>query len=415
MVVLLCLASSCTGSKTQSSDVLLPRSNESFFSTEECLIIHSDSVQNMARVDDGSCITIDLPDCSVRTRLDTVFSSYRFIPLESGPDCMIGQVTRLVKCKDCFCVFDRGSSNVFLFNLDGSFRCKLGKKGHTKKEYLNVWNVAYNEQEDFISLLDLDGRKILNYDLEGTLQGVVPLYFLFLDMEYDGDYIVFNTDHSHNTFSPILDCHQLTVGDRSHKPVAHTFPFDEENRDAFSYSMILKKYGNIIYCDDLISDTLWSIHGTQMKPLVTFRSDGARRFSREEMSHMTDQLFEDRNKRIRHCFEWMIMPDYMIFSIAHPSGSRGLVYYLIYSRESRRYKACGKVKEFSRLGDFVYSSYMDTWDENSFVSVVEPIHLLGKDEDPRFVGKLTAEEKALLSNLSEDSNPLLLITTIQEF
>ena len=410
---LLCTACTKTGHKA--SEVLMPKDENSMFSASECYVIHGDSIRTMNQVENGPCITIHIPDCNILSVSDTIIESYEFIPLESNPECMIGQVSKVLKCKDCFCVFDRDNSNAFLFNLDGSLRCKLGEKGHTKQEYLRLYNVAYNAREEFISLLDLDGRKIMDYNMDGKLMAVHPLYFLYTALEYDNDCIVCNTGLSYNSFSSILDCHKLTLADSLQRPIAHAFKYGEQIRDAFTFSPIIKKTDDCIYYDDRVSDTIWQIRNQQITPVVEFLCDGRHRFSSEDIRDMSDQKFNSCNAESRHCVEWLMMKDYMLFTIAYPYKGMNLASLLIYSKNSRRYKVFGHVEKVANLGDGICYNYMDTWGRNSFVSVVEPVEILENCRKIKLAHSLTVKEKELVDGLSTDSNPVLLITTIQDF
>ncbi|MGM9619866.1 MAG: 6-bladed beta-propeller, partial [Bacteroidaceae bacterium] len=106
---------------------LHPLTDNSF--DEECpqhIVITADSVKPFETVENEACLHVDLPQEMTETCLDTVFSSYTFVPLETKEECLIGQITKIIKCPGCYCILDRDNANVFLFEEDGRFRCKLG-------------------------------------------------------------------------------------------------------------------------------------------------------------------------------------------------------------------------------------------------------------------------------------------------
>lgn len=384
-------------------------------SDDERMEITEDSIINIKIDCQDECQTINIPKQDKEICLDTVFASYSFIPLETTVKSVVGRIEKILVCHDCFCILDRDNSNVLLFELDGQFRCRLGEKGHGPGEHVDAWNVAYDKEKQEIVLLDLAGRKLMYYDLTGNLKSTEPMYYLYTDFEFQKDKMILYTGTSYNEFSDILDLYQLIIAERKQKPRVRAYRVSEDVRHMFSYGARLKKSGDEVIYDDMLSDTLWRISAEEQSPLIAVRFNKGPRFSKEEKRHMTDKLFRERSNQVGSVSDWQVSSDYISLLVRTPETGRRL-FNVIYSRKSGKCKVVGNNVEKSRLGDYVTSAAFDgVYDNKSFIRIVEPMDLIRYTEDKRLEKILTAEERKLLEDIKADNNPVLLIERIVDF
>lgn len=411
MLLFLLGAAACTKKPKTNSLHSLSESN----SYEERMIISEDSIAdiNITRLE--KTYTVNIPKQDKEVRLDTVIDSYSFIPLETTENSIVGRIEKILVCQDCFCILDRDNNNIFLFEFDGKFRCSLGEKGHGPGEHVDAWNVAYDKDRQEVVLLDLAGRKLMHYDLKGHLKRTEPMYYLYTDFEYQKDKMFIYTGTSYNEFSDILDLYQLIIAERNQKPQIRTFKTSENVRNMFSYGARLKKSGDEVIYDDLLSDTLWSISTGNLSPLIAVRFNKGPRFSKEEKRHMTDKLFRKRNIQVGSISDWQVSSDYISLLVRTPETGRRL-FNVIYSRKSGKCKVVGNNVGESRLGDYVTSAAFDgVYDNKSFIRIVEPMDIIRYTEDKRLEKILNVEERELLKNIKADNNPVLLIERIVDF
>ncbi|MDO5572067.1 MAG: 6-bladed beta-propeller, partial [Bacteroidales bacterium] len=307
LFILLLIAGACT--KQPNTNVLRPLSETN--TDEEAFEISLDSIKNLKTGNLDECLNISIPNEPNEVCLDTVFSSYKFIPLQTTEKSIIGRIEKILVCDDCFCILDRDNSNVFLFEKDGRFRCRLGEKGHGPGEHLDAWNVAYDKDNKEIVLLDLTGRKLMHYNLKGKLQRVESLFYLYTALEYQKDKMIIYTGTAYNAFSDILDLNQLIIADRNQNPKACGYKTSEFMRREFFYASILKKCGDEIIYDDMLSDTLWCISNFEKYPLAVVNFEKSPRFSNEEKMRMTGKLFEERNNQVGSVNNWQISSNYI--------------------------------------------------------------------------------------------------------
>lgn len=417
LLFLLLALINCTSNQGRRND-LRPLTDNSFDDEyQQHIVITDDSVQPFTLVENEACLHVDLPQKMTETCLDTIFSSYKFIPLETREECIIGQITKIIKCPGCYCILDRDNANVFLFEEDGKFRCKLGSKGHAGNEHIDAWNVAYDSKNEYVVMLDLTGRRMLSYNLNGKLQKVTPLYFLYTDMAFIGDGLVCKTGTAVNRFSDVVDLSRLVYADSLQRPQRVDFPTSERRRSEFCYDEFMTQSGDRAYFTDMISDTLWEVSSKRKSPFVVMTAGGKSRFSPEEQEYMTDKLYMQRNEHLTYVYDFFITKDYVVLHMGIP-GSSGGVGNLICSRSTGRRKFMGKPVGMKRFGDYMSMNGLNGVHDNStLIRVLNPTTTFLTDiqYDLSSVSTMTAEEKSILMNVQPDDNPVLMLEHLVNF
>ncbi len=404
----------CTG-KGRRND-LRPLSDGSFDEEyQQHIVITDDSIKPFEVESEEACLHVELPQEMLSTRLDTVFSSYSFVRLETSEKCLVGHIDRIIKCPGCYCILDRDNSNVFIFEEDGKFRCKLGSKGHARNEHLDAWNIAYDEKNNYIVLLDLAGRRLQSYDLNGNLKKVAPLYFLYKDMAFLGDDMLCMTGSSYNASSDIVDLSQLILADRTQKPRRVGFPTSKERRNRFCWGTMMQQYEDKAYFNDLVSDTIWEIYGERMSPLVVTTANGVKTFSKDEKENMTDELYEKRRERVPHVSSFCATSQFVAVSVALPREGNMLVLMLT-SRKSGMSKVVGLPVFSDRLECYLPMVSIDGFsDDSTLIYTLQPTNVLQAINNIKAKRKLNREEQILSQNLQPDDNPVLMLSRLVDF
>lgn len=411
MLLLLIGATAC--SEHSRVNTLTPLSETS--TSNQYILLSEDSIIELVSVNLSHCPVINIPNKDKEACLDTIFASYSFVPLETTERSTIGRIEKIIVCQDCFCILDRDNSNVFLFELNGKFRCRLGAKGHGAGEHLDAWNVAYDEKNRELVLLDLSGRKLMYYNLFGELLRVAPMYYLYTCLEYQNENMILGTFKAYNRSSDILDLYQLVVADRNQKPISLSFKTSETIRQTFSHSPRLKKCGEEVIFDDLLSDTLWRISSGSKTPLAIFNFKSGSHFSSKDKRRMTDRLYSDKSDQVGCVINWNATPQYISLLVSTQSTGKR-VFNVLYSRKTGKYKLFGKNTKPTRLGDFfAYSSFDGVYDPHTFIRIVEPTDILENCHRPHLQEIMSTVEKKMTNSLSVDDNPILMIEHLIDF
>lgn len=413
LVLLMAIISTTSCSKRTRINKLEPLSSTR--NSDISLILSEDSINDIVLKNTKELYAINIPAEPKYANLDTIFSTYDYIPLEISDNCIIGNITKIIPCNNCFCILDRDNKNVFIFEKNGRFRCKLGGQGHGPKEHVDAWNIAYNKEKDEIALLDLSGRKLQYFDLYGNFLYEQSLYLLFTDFEFLNNDLVLYTGTSYNTFSDILDLYQFVVADENLRPKSRGCKTTNKIRQDFSYSGVFKKNDNKVLYDDLLSDTIWSINHEQKLPFVVMKIEGKYIFNQYEKANMTDHLYQERRKNDTNVLDWFITSKY-ISMVYHSPKSGGPIQNLIYSRETGLSRIIGFNESPKRLGDYLAKAGFDgVFSDKAFLKIVEPACILEAANYEEVKKNLTASEIKMISNLSLDSNPVILIEHVIDF
>ncbi|WP_456087961.1 6-bladed beta-propeller [Parabacteroides sp.] len=98
-----------------------------------------------------------------------VYDSVNYVPLELTEKSLLSNIDKLYKSDSCYIILDCKQMNIFVYNLDGSFRCIVGKKGTGKDEY-TYWNdIYYSQEERRIYAHERFQNRIYVYDTNGNL------------------------------------------------------------------------------------------------------------------------------------------------------------------------------------------------------------------------------------------------------
>ena len=413
-LLLIGIISSCTEKERRNS--MRPLSEGSFDKEyQQHWVITDDSVKPFEVVREDECIQVELPSKLPHSDLDTIFSSYKLIPLETSEEFLIGNIDRIIKCPGCYCIQDRENANVFIFEENGKFRCKLGNKGHARNEHLDAWSIAYDEKNEQIVMLDLTGRRLLSYDLMGNLKKVASLFFLYHDMAFLGDDILCLTESAYNRFSDIIDLSRLVLADKMGKPIRRGFPITEMIRKNFNYGNKLAQYKDKAYFTDLLSDTIWEVSGKEMAPILNMTVNGSQRFSKDEKENMTDHIFKMRLAKQPYANRIQISSEYIALPVAIPREG-GAIALMLISRKSNRQKFVGISTNHTRLDSYLgVNSSNGFADDSTLINIIPPSIILLGASNTQIKDHLSKEERELLKNLKPDDNPVLLLERLIDF
>ena len=102
------------------------------------------------------------------------FESIETIPLETNDSSLIATASKILVVDDMIVVLDFRSSTVKEFHTDGSYIGQIGNKGQGPEDYLTVYDISYNKDKKYLSLLSPYGV-IVNYTLDNKFVDRVEL------------------------------------------------------------------------------------------------------------------------------------------------------------------------------------------------------------------------------------------------
>jgi len=182
---------------------------------------------------------------------------FRFIELK-GMDIadFINKVNKVEYYKEEYFVLDKGKSNVLVFNLDGEFVRKIGKRGNGPGEYKNVSDFIINKAQNTIILLSSNNLGYFVYSTNGDFmkkKRFSDFYPKRIGLINDETYVFYTgyaSDYNKDLIYTNLDG----------KIVAKKFDYPEDiDKMAFDFSGGVKSVGNKTFYTQVASSKIYEL------------------------------------------------------------------------------------------------------------------------------------------------------------
>ncbi|MEP1087915.1 6-bladed beta-propeller [Algoriphagus sp.] len=141
-------------------------------------------VSEKSDLENQSFYTINLN--SAFTESVDFISDTTFIPLEFCDDCIIGDISKVLKTPDGFIISDkRVTKRVLKFNNDGGFEFVIGAQGDGLGNYVLPFDISLIPETNRLAVLDQNQKKIIIYSLvDGKFIEEIPINFQAKSLHY---------------------------------------------------------------------------------------------------------------------------------------------------------------------------------------------------------------------------------------
>lgn len=120
-------------------------------------------------------ITINI-DKKEEVQLSYFIDSIKYIKLETRADILIAKANKVGYFDRLYYILDRNSNVIYTFDELGNFNFKINRQGRAPEEYVEIDDFTINEKTKTIDVLDLQQRKLIQYDLKnGQFISAYPL------------------------------------------------------------------------------------------------------------------------------------------------------------------------------------------------------------------------------------------------
>lgn len=356
-------------------------------------------------------------------RREPLAMKYRYLPLETTEECLIGHIEQLDSDDTLIFIFDRDNHSALCFSLkDGSFICKYGSSGRGPGEYVALNYMAIDKKRKEVCLLDFNQYKLMYFSYDGEFLREQPQFYAYCRMEFCGGNMVLGTEQSENTMAPSINHSRLILAKPDQTPLFKGFTYAEHLYDEFGFTVSTPfvKCKNDLYYIYELSDTIWQIkeNGTCEAKYV-FKFPGRDNlFTEKDFQHLTMEEFDERRKNIP-----IFAGDITItenFIRAHIFNGQPMVYCI-----STGHYYYGLSNSYI-FGIHTTFEGNHTLDGKSFVDALQPFEILqhysfAKENfneaqyNDYWNRQLTEEERQLLQKMTPEDNPILMIIDIEPF
>lgn len=197
-------------------------------------------------------------DKSEALRFSEVFDQIDYIPLQTTTSFLVGTVEKLRIFGDKVCLLCDKSLLIFDKN-NGDGNLKIAKLGSGPEEYKSLYDIYIDKESNNIELLDMNGRKIHIYDMNGVYIKSLSLPFVSFSFVKvaTSDYWFYNNQMpSDKTKSRIVHYNA-----KNNEIVDEYFPIDN---NLANYFFVVEGNNFVKIKDDLLffscpSDTIYSL------------------------------------------------------------------------------------------------------------------------------------------------------------
>lgn len=359
--------------------------------------------------------------CGIIQNGESLAMRYRYLPLETTDECLIGQIDQIDSDGSSIFLFDEKNYSAYRFSLeDGSFICKYGTQGRGPGEYISLNCMAIDKKKKEVCLLDFELFKLMYFSYDGELLREEPQYYAYNRFFYCGDDLILHTDRNENPMAPAISNNSLVLAQPDQTPLFKGFPHNYSDKFNYTIHYSLIKCKDDVYYTHVMSDTIWQIKPNGVcEAKYVFKFQGRDNlFDENDFQQITNEEYEQRKKDIAYYAGDITITDNFIR--AGIFNGQPMLYcistgHYYYGYPNNRYFDGPTSFE----GKF-------TLDGTSFVDVLQPFQLLQNHElakdmyneisyDAYWNKRLTEEERQLLQNMTPEDNPILVIVDIEPF
>ncbi len=369
--------------------------------------------QGVHNFNEGSGTIIKIPeDVGESTiKLDSLISDFKFIILETKEECLIGSINKVLSVEGFFIIHDKGNNTITRFDSEGKFINQIGSVGQGPNDYNEAYDVSINELKSEISVLDLKGRKLVKYRLNGELADVTPMKFLFQQLEYLKGIMVTNVYRSFNKHIPEIGNNKIAFASEDQGIVSVSQKYVENDRNTYTSANPLKKFMDRVYFNDPYYNRILRIKDQDVYTEFSFDFGNKGWDAKLDFDLLDD---EDIKELIKDYWffngEFVASSKCLYFSVIGKDAG-GKFYYFIDSGEmmygnSHSYGVNGNRMELLMFRHPKWLTYDD-----KFISTIEPYEILNLKEYIIDGGLdvLSKDELKILNSSTVEDNPILMI------
>ncbi|QEC52442.1 6-bladed beta-propeller protein [Anseongella ginsenosidimutans] len=356
--------------------------------------------------DESELVTIKIPD-SYQSRKDFDFDDYfskaAYIPLETTEESFVDGINRLALYKGKIYILSKGSNSVLIFDERGKFLNRVRREGRGPGEYQSLMDFAIDKKGQRLVLYSDRPYLFIYCDLDGEYLNHIPFNNLAFRIGYINGKVQLLVNEKVNLLT------EISEGSLEQRTLLNTSATDVffNNRRIEQPALTTASKLNLLM---FYSDTVYTYDGKKLSASF-FLDFGDKDFRLEPEFKNMGFLEIYQEVFIRRLgfpvYNFREMEDYVVFSF----GTIGnLVLY---------HKSTGKTskhRKFEKEGDPMWFSnyFAHDGDDNSIFTIYDAPSFMKRAAEAVEDGKVLPEDvKAVLGNLSELDNPVLLRYTFK--
>jgi hypothetical protein len=216
-------------------------------------------------------IDIDAAELMIETAASQLFKKVTPIVLEVTPNSLLRGIYKLCVMNELLIVMDNNPTSISVFNRDGKFLHKIGRRGQGPGEYIDIADFCIDTVSKTIYLSDFHTRKIHHYDLySGKYLKSIQLnkianWFVYY---HENELYVSDSDFQDKNKARFL-LHKIDVNTGKTKEAWFDFRDYNKGLNNWQNPFFHTNRNDMKFATNLM-DTIMSISGNKITPFLTF-------------------------------------------------------------------------------------------------------------------------------------------------
>lgn len=372
-------------------------------------------------------IHVDLSSVEDSLKVSEYFSNIEYVHLKTPDEQLIGRIRKIIPLKSKIAFYDQARQSVWFFTYDGEYLNEIKiPEGRGPGEIIHMSDVIITNDEKIHAL---GAYKIVEYDLEGSLQNEVNFKFFIYKIAYNSltnEYIGY-ADNSINLDLPDEYARKNLIFLNKDGDITQSFLPIKEGREQMGYKIPnnFPFYGTQIMFSPHLVDTVYKIQESEIIPkyVLDFGEHA-----------IPESAFEKRKEYSEGLFDWaefqreeLVGNNYVTF-LQFFNETDSHLFFRISTGNNQYNVFYDKFKDETIVGpqrlsndiDYGFVPFMYESDDTSLYAIIETNELLRHlnkvyNETPEIYQNPKMKELIdLAHSLPQNGNPILQILRFKE-
>lgn len=343
-----------------------------------------------------------------KSRNDSIIKDFKYIKLETNDDCLVGAIDKILFRNNIYILDKKIAKSLFVFNLSGRFLFKLRNIGKGPGEFISINDFDIDVNGN-IYILDIYGKKIINFDSQGEYLKEIKLNFYSHSFCYLGlDQFVLNqNDLSDNVFNIIY--WKNGVSEKKYFPYRKSID-DKQGFHTVEYR-IHHSRNSIMYCPKY-THILYNIatEGISEKYIFNFGQKKEIPLDYLKSISFRDQIDYLMNSDVVWYLDNFYETEKVVsFTFMYKQRK----WTIFYSKETSKYELYDCLPCIGMKNNILGNLYPLGVFENQFIAKIDFSQIVSLKKNPESI--LYKENLQLLNSLTTFPNPVLVLYELNDF
>ncbi|MBQ7237620.1 MAG: 6-bladed beta-propeller [Bacteroidales bacterium] len=349
-----------------------------------------------------------------------LYSQIDYISLESVDEYEIGSFDKIIITENGdFIILDWHQGIIIRYDSQGKFLNTIGQRGHSKKEYVSLSDIQYNETLKQVFVIDRSRTCLKVYSIDGRFVKDIDLgyYFDTFGIVDDNHFVVFR-NYAENPQGDET-AYNYKMYDMDGNLVQQWCPY-HSNRNGYmtTYNNVFLFQNGKLYCKEQYSSSVFTFENNMIKPLYNLNF-GTKQIPQQLVLTANEEKMEDwlRNHPSLQCNVFFESKDKIVLQLIY--NCQVLITYIQDKKETDNVTV--KLTGYNDMKGLLDKNTFNFFQNNKMYYIFDSYEVKNRLDDiksqtewiEKTRGKIKASDIELLTQLSKTNNTIIQICTLK--